>query len=139
MSGIRRHTKKNAKVFDSNSSSDSEIDINKTRRQYTLSEKKVYVKKYYDLKEEYPNKGIHPIANILGIPYSCLQEWMKQYQFIELTTNKKDKFRFEGAGRLPSTLAIEDELMKWISEQRRCEIGITTQEIINKSKELDEN
>jgi len=29
--------------------------------------------------------------------------------------------------------------MKWISEQRRYEIGITTQEIINKSKVLDIN
>ena len=99
MSGIRRHTRKNAKVFDSNSSSDSEIDRNKTRRPYSLSEKKAYVKKYYDLKEEYPNKGILPIANILGIPFSYLQEWIKQYQFIVLTNNKKGKIRLEGVGR----------------------------------------
>ena len=71
--------------------------------------------------------------------FNNVQEWIKQYQFIELTTNKKGKFRLEEAGRIPSTLAIEDELMKWVSEQRRCEIGITTEEIINKSKELDEN
>ena len=44
MSGIRRHTRKNAKVFDSNSSSDSEIDRNKTRRLYSLSEKKRMLK-----------------------------------------------------------------------------------------------
>ena len=139
MSGIRRHTRKNAKLFDSNSSSDSENDTYKNRKQYSLAEKKSYVKKYYDFKEEFPNKGIRPIAKILGIPFSCLQEWIKQYQFIELTTNKKGKFRLEGAGRIPSTLPIEDELMKWVSEQRRCEIGITTEEIINKSKELHEN
>ena len=32
-----------------------------------------------------------------------------------------------------------DELMKWVCEQKRCDIGITTQEITNKSIELDEN
>jgi hypothetical protein len=130
---------KNAKLFDSNSNFESENDTYKTRKQYNLAEKKSYVKKYYDFKEEYQNKGIRPIEKILGIPFSCLQEWIKQYQFIKLKTNKKGKFRLQAAGRLLSTLAIEDELMKWVCEQKRCDIGITTQEITNKSIELDEN
>ena len=50
-----------------------------------------------------------------------------------MTPNKKYKSRLEGGGRLPSTLGIEENLIKWISEQRRLGIGITTQEIINKS------
>ena len=65
----------------------------------------------------------------------ALLEWKKSYKFIDLTT--KNKYRLESAGWLPSTLNIEDDLMKWISEQRRIGIGITTQEIINKSIELD--
>ena len=60
----------------------------------------------------------------------------RAYKFIDLTTNKK-KYRLEGTDQLPSTLNIEDDLMKPIIEQRRIGIGITTQEIINKSIELD--
>ena len=56
-----------------------------------------------------------------------------------MTTNKKEKYRLERDGLLPSTLIIEDELMKSICEQRRNEIVITTQEIISKSIELDVN
>ena len=54
-----------------------------------------------------------------------------------MTPNNKYKSRLEGGGRLPSTLGIEENLIKWISEQRRLGIGITIQEIINKSCELD--
>ena len=96
-------------------------------------EKKSYVNQYYEIKDSYPKKGVCPIAKSLGVPYTCLLEWIKQYKYIELTTNKKERCRLEGGGCLPSTLLIEDELMKWICEQRRNEIAITTQEIINKS------
>ena len=54
-----------------------------------------------------------------------------------MTPNKKYKSRLERGGRLPSTLGIEENLIKWISEQRRLGIGITIKEIINKSCELD--
>lgn len=54
-----------------------------------------------------------------------------------MTPNKKNKSRLEGGGRLPSTLGIEENLMKWISEQRKLGIGLATQEIINQSCELE--
>lgn len=55
-----------------------------------------------------------------------------------MTPNKKNKSKLEGGGRLPSTLGIEENLIKWISEHRRLGIGLTTQEIINKSCELEQ-
>jgi len=45
----------------------------------------------------------------------------------------------EGAGRNPSTLNIEDDLLKWIGEQSRLEIAISTNEIIEKLLEMDTN
>ncbi len=54
-----------------------------------------------------------------------------------MTPNKKNKLRLEGGGRLPSTLGIKENLMKWISDKRRLGIGLITQEIINKSWELE--
>ena len=142
-SGIRKHKRKNGTIAKDEDSSDSENKSNyssdRKRSQYTLMEKKSYVNQYYEIKDSYPKKGVLPMAKSLGVPYTCLLEWIKQYKYIELTTNKKERCRLEGGGRLPSTLLIEDELMKWICEQRRNEIAITTQEIINKSIELDVN
>ena len=49
---------------------------------------------------------------MINVPYSCILEWKKAYKFINLTINKKKKFRLEGAGQNLSTLNIEDDLMK---------------------------
>ena len=40
------------------------------------------------------------------------QNGKKTYKFINLTINKKKKFRLEGAGQNLSALNIEDDLMK---------------------------
>ena len=40
--------------------------------------------------------------------------------------------RLEGAGRKPNSLEIIEEIVKWISEQRRLEIAINSNEIIAK-------
>ena len=41
-----------------------------------------------------------------------LLEWIKQHKFIDMTPNKKYKSRLERGGRLPSTLGIEENLIK---------------------------
>ena len=161
-SGIRKHSRKNYvldNLIESSSESRGNTEtieniehneefeksnetnkrIPKERKKYSLSSKKKYVQKYYEEKENNPKLGTRKIANALGVPYSCLREWVQQYKYIESTTNKKDKFRLEGGGRLPETLTIEEELIRWVCEQRRCEIPITTKEIILKSMELDPN
>ena len=58
---------------------------------------------------------------------------------MESTTNKKNKFLLDGGGRMPETLNIEKELIRWVCEQRRCKIPIITREIILKSIELEPN
>ena len=40
------------------------------------------------------------------------------------------KYRLEGGDRYPNTMDLEEDLIKWVSEQRRLEIGKTTSEII---------
>ena len=47
------------------------------------------------------------------------------------------KFNLEGAGRIPDTIHIEENLMKLVEEQRHLEIAINTNEIINKTIEMD--
>jgi len=51
----------------------------------------------------------------------------------------KKKCRLEGGERNPSTLLLEDTLIKWVAEQRRMEIRLTNNEIIYKLLELDPN
>lgn len=55
-------------------------------------------------------------------------------KFIKGTNNK---YNLEGAGRIPDTINIEDNLIKWVEEQRRLEIATNTNEIINKAIEMD--
>ena len=64
-------------------------------------------------------------------------EWIKQKDFLSETISAGKKYRLEGAERNPSTLNIEDDLLKWIEEQRRLEIAISTNEIIAKLLEMD--
>ena len=64
-------------------------------------------------------------------------EWIKQIDFLSETISAGKKYRLEGAGRNPSTLNIEDDLLKWIGEQRRLEISISTNEIIAKLLKMD--
>ena len=51
--------------------------------------------------------------------------------------NKKEKYRLEGAGRLPDSIEYEEKLLKWIGEQRRLGIGISKNDIIYKAFEFD--
>ena len=37
---------------------------------------------------------------------------------------------------IPNTIGIKEELIKWLEEKRRLEIGLISNEIINKSLEL---
>ena len=135
---IRKHKRKNHIINENNSSSsvDSDQSMPNTRKQFTLQEKKEYIKKYEDIKNKNPKKGIRAIVAELNISYSSLREWIKQKPIILETKCKRNKYRLEGAGKIPNTIEIEEELIKWLEEQRRLEIGLTTNEIINKSLEL---
>ena len=71
------------------------------------------------------------------MPKSSLIEWIQQIPFIDETISTTKKYRLEGGGRSPNTMDLEEDLIKWVSEQRRLELGITTSEIIYKLIELD--
>ena len=88
------------------------------------------------LKLKIQKKGKKVIAIELHISYSSLREWIKQKSRILKTKYKRNKYRLEGAGKIPNTIGIEEKLIKWLEKQRRLEIGLTTNEIINKSLEL---
>jgi len=135
---IRKHKRKNHIINENNSSSsvDSNQSMPNTRKQFTPQEKKECIKKYEDIKNKNPKKGIRAIAAELNISYSSLREWIKQKPIILETKCKRNKYCLEGAGKIPSTIEIEEELIKGLEEQRRLEIGLTTNEIINKSLEL---
>ena len=141
-STFRKHKRTNPLIKENNIvSSDSEdSDRSKSiitnRKQYTLEEKKNYINAYKKLKSQNPKRGIYSIASELNLSYSSLREWIKQESLITEVKCRQNKFRLKGAGRLPDTEDIEEDLVKWIQEQRRLEIGITTNEIINKSCEL---
>lgn len=143
-SGIRQHKRQNKvlikkdKNYDSSSDTENEQPI-KNRRKFSLLVKKKYIEQYKEIKSKFPKKGYGAIASQLNIPKSCLIEWLKQESYIEQNKNLKNKFRLEGGGRNPSTLLLEDTLIKWVAEQRRLEIGISTNEIIYKLIELDPN
>lgn len=38
------------------------------------------------------------------------------------------KYHLKGEGRIPDTIKIEDQLIKWVEEKRRLEIAINTNE-----------
>ena len=40
--------------------------------------------------------------------------------------NKKEYDRLEGGGRIPNTLEIEGQLLKWICEQLRLNIALSS-------------
>jgi hypothetical protein len=75
----------------------------------------------------------------LGVPKTSLIEWIDLFPYLIAEKGGSYRFRLEGAGRLPETLEIEPELLKFIEEQRRLDIGLTTNEIIYKAMELDES
>ena len=56
---------------------------------------------------------------------------------MKVIKGSSSKFNLEGAGRIPDTIDIEEDLIKWVEEQRRLEIAINTNEIIYKAIELD--
>ena len=64
-------------------------------------------------------------------------EWIKEIDFIYKINLSGKKYRFEGVGRNPSTLNIEDDFLKWILEQRYLKIVISTNEIIAKLLEME--
>ena len=146
--GIRKHNKSNSKLvissddmsIDSSLSSDAEPSSNyRKRKQYTIAEKKNIVQKYYDLIDDDPTIGKKKAADQLGVPKTSLIEWIDLFPYLIAEKGGSHRFRLEGAGRLPETLEIEPELLKFIEEQRRLDIGLTTNEIIFKVMELDES
>ena len=84
------------------------------------------INEFKDSERTYLFKFLQHCANIKDCAYH------------PCSTNKKGKFR-QGGGRLPETLNIEEELIRWVCEQRRCEMPLTTKEIILKSIELEPN
>ena len=133
MSGIRQHKKTNQKL-ESNLESDSDnteelTSIKLKRKKYTLAEEKTFVDRYKKIKANFPQRGIRSIANELDVPKSSLIEWIKQIPFIDETISATKKYRLEGGGRNPNTMDLEEDLIKWVSEQRRLEIWIKSSEI----------
>ena len=133
MSGIRQHKKTNQKL-DSNLESDSDnteelTSIKLKRKKYTLAGKKTFVDRYKKIKANFPQRGIRSIANELDVPKSSLIEWIKQIPFIDETISATKKYRLEGGGRNLNTMDLEEDLIKWVSEQRRLEIWIKSSEI----------
>ena len=107
------------------------------RKQYNISQKIFFINKYYEIKKKFPGKGKKIIAAELGIDDHCLREWLQQEKYLNDMNNKKEKYRLEGAGRLPDSIEYEEKLLKWIGEQRRLGIGISTNDIIYKAFEFD--
>ena len=133
MSGIRQHKKTNQKL-ESNLESDSDnteelTSIKLKRKKYTLAGKKTFVDRYKKIKANFPQRGIRSIANELDVPKSSLIEWIKQIPFIDETISTTKKYPLEGGGRNPNTMDLEEDLIKWVSEQRRLEIWIKSSEI----------
>lgn len=58
-------------------------------------------------------KGIKKISEELEVPKTCLMKQTKQIDFISQTISDGKKYRLERIGRNPSTLNIEDDLLKW--------------------------
>ena len=135
---IIKHKRKNPIINEniSSSSNDSDHSIPNTRKQLTLEEKKEYIKNYEDIKNKNLQKAIRDIAAELNLSYSSLREWIKQKLLILENKCKRNKYLLEGVVNIPNTIGIEEELIKWLEEQKRLEIGLTTNEIINKSLEL---
>jgi len=83
-SGIRKHNRKNMEKIlkeeskSNNSNEENNSIVIKKRRQYVLSEKKKIIDQYYELKDKYSKKGNRYFTKILGVPYSCLLEWIKE-------------------------------------------------------------
>ena len=73
------------------------------------------------------------ISNELDIPKSCFLEWINQYDYLKNLKGSNSKFNLEGADRIPGTINIDEELIIWLEEQRRLEIAINSNEIINKA------
>ena len=92
---IRKHKRKNHIINENNSSSsvDSNQSMPNTRKQFTPQEKKECIKKYEDIKNKNPKKGIRAIAAELNISYSSLREWIKQKPIILETKCKRNKYR----------------------------------------------
>lgn len=81
---IRKHKRKNAIIEQdiSSSSEESDVSMPNIRKQFTLQEKKEYIKKYEDIKNKIQKsvKMQHPPELIIS--YSSLREWIKQKWFI---------------------------------------------------------
>ena len=111
---IRKHKRKNAIIEQdiSSSSEESDVSMPNIRKQFTLQEKKEYIKKYEDIKNKIQKsvKKQHPPELIIS--YSSLREWIKQKWFILETKCKINKYRLEGVGKIPNTIRIEEELIK---------------------------
>ena len=107
------------------------------RRQYTLEDKMNIINQYKSIKQKFPQKGLKKIANELNIDDHTLREWRQLKDFINTEKNKRLKYRLVGGGRNPQTLNIENNLLIWISEMRRLDICINTNQIIYKALELD--
>ena len=77
-------------------------------------------------------KGYRALATKLNIPKTYLLGWIREYDYLKIVKGSSIKFSLEVVGRIPETIAIEEDLIKWVEEQRRIEIAININEIINK-------
>ena len=110
-------------------------DIKLKRKQYTILEKLKAINMVKGA-ENYEKKTISEVSNIMNVPKSSIYDWIQQEKYLLEKTNKNYSYRLEGAGRMPDTLDIENELLKWIGEQLRLNKAITSTEIIMKAQEL---
>ena len=103
--------------------------MNKTYKKYSIEEKISFVK----LNEK---MSAHQIENKYNISRQCLRTWKKNLSKMKALTNKKDKFKMAGAGRIPYTYEHETDItdiMKFIKIARAHNIAVNMWDIIKEA------
>ena len=73
-----------------------------------------YVAQYYAIKKTDEKKGFKSISEELEIPKNCLEEWVQEYDYMKGIKGANHKFNLERVGRIPDTINIEENLIKWV-------------------------
>jgi transposase-like protein len=74
--------------------------------------------------------SIRSLAKQVGVQPSTIRYWRKKAQEIDMSTFKSYKKSLH-TGRKPAGLDIEEELARWITHQRRNQLPITINSVVN--------
>ena len=115
------------------SNDEDSLEGNKlTRKTYTIKDKLKFIR----IAEA---RGIKSTAKKYGIGLTSLKRWIKQKEKLKGEDKPKHKFNLPGAGRIPNTLDIEDQLCTFIKQCNSLGIAISSTEIIHEAIKLDNN